>query len=39
VGGRKVGQARKGIRWMLWESVPRKDVANDETHRGAVRRP
>jgi len=23
---------------MLWESMPRKDVASDDTHRGAARR-
>ena len=38
VGGRWNGQANKGVRRMLWESVPRKDVASHETHRGAARR-
>ena len=38
-GGRTgVGQAKKSVRWMLWESMPRKDVASDDTHRGAARR-
>ena len=34
----RVGQATKGVRWMLWESTPRKDVVSHETHRGAAHR-